>query len=191
MSKRCLLYVQWHKRFFCKVLIFQQKNYKTWNSRTSKILQVLFKWQRLSSQCNLLYKQEFLFTCVHKSRGKRHRELNWNELSLLWQQITYPTTLFDCCPVVTIKTRFFVNRKSNIKRIACNVKLAKILSKVTTRRSLSGCQRNLVKIQEFIHLSFVFHEATMLAPDAIAPTHIECVRAILLIFSQDKEKAFA
>ena len=48
-----------------------------------------------------------------------------------------------------------MNRKSNIKRIACNVKLAKILSKVTTRRSLSGCQRNLVKIQEFFHLSFV------------------------------------
>ena len=84
-----------------------------------------------------------------------------------------------------------MNRKRNIKRIACNVKLAKILSKVTTRRSLSGCQRNLVKIQEFFHLSFVFHEATMLAPDAIAPTYIECVRAILLIFSQDKEKAFA
>ena len=61
-----------------------------------------------------------------------------------------------------------MNRKSNIKKIACNVKLAKILSKVTTRRSLSGCQRNLVKIQEFFHLSFVFHEATMLAPDAIA-----------------------
>ena len=70
-------------------------------------------------------------------------------------------TRFDSCSIVTIKTRFFPNRKNNISRIWRNVHLAKILNKVTTRRLLSGCQRNLVKIKEFFRLSFVLHEATM------------------------------